>query len=568
MNYESWSIIDAIGKLNKTIYLPAIQRGFVWDTVRVEKLFDSLMGDYPIGSFLFWKIDELHKDDWTSYEFIRDFDEDNPNNKEANLAGVNKDIYLVLDGQQRLSSLFIGLKGSYRYFHYKERKTKLFLNLLKEPKRNEDSPEELAYQFEFRESDKTDTPDKELWYEVGKIMNFEDSEYAKKDISGLVHSLEEERRNNANMLIGRLHTRIHTYKSINYYEEKSQDYDKVVEVFIRANTAGKPLGYSDILLSTATAKWKILNAREEIEQFTDSVNSIGNGYEFGKDFVLKGCLYLTQELEIQYKVKNFTKSNLEKIENNWSNIKKYLEDTVDLISKYGLANKNIIAPNALLPLAFYLLKLGKKNYIESSHIDDVRNQNIIQKWLILVLLKNVFGTSSDTILKRLRDVLLQQKSYGSFPFVELNKELAIEPKFNEAELEKLLLNEYKNKYCYSVLSLLYQGRDWKDKKYHEDHIFPKSEFTEAKLRARGYDGEKVKSYRKYYNTVANLQLLTDSENLDKRAQSFDKWLATRDANFKNRHSIPTLPSYNFDNFIKFIEERRKIVTDKLQTITL
>jgi len=74
MSYESRSIRDALEEINRTYFLPSIQREFVWDTYRVEKLFDSITGDYPISSFLFWKVKEENKKDWISYEFIRNFD--------------------------------------------------------------------------------------------------------------------------------------------------------------------------------------------------------------------------------------------------------------------------------------------------------------------------------------------------------------------------------------------------------------------------------------------------------------------------------------------------------------
>ncbi len=73
MDYESRSIKDIISELNRTIYLPAIQREFVWDTEDIEKLFDSIMGDYPISSFLFWEVKEENKHDWVFYEFIRKY---------------------------------------------------------------------------------------------------------------------------------------------------------------------------------------------------------------------------------------------------------------------------------------------------------------------------------------------------------------------------------------------------------------------------------------------------------------------------------------------------------------
>ena len=111
--------------------------------------------------------------------------------------------------------------------------------------------------------------------------------------------LPEEAQVNANRLIGKLHNRIHATLVGNYYQEKSQDYDKVLQVFVRANSAGQPLAYSDLLLATATAQWDTLDARSEIHNFTDLLNETGTGYKFGKDFVLKACLYLCESLPIQ-----------------------------------------------------------------------------------------------------------------------------------------------------------------------------------------------------------------------------------------------------------------------------
>ena len=117
MNYIAENVSDVVSEyINRTTFLPAIQREFVWETAAVEKLFDSIMSDYPIGSFLFWKIREENKGDWTAYDFIQNFDNEDPHNDETTMAGINRDIYLVLDGQQRMSAFYIGLKGTYRYF--------------------------------------------------------------------------------------------------------------------------------------------------------------------------------------------------------------------------------------------------------------------------------------------------------------------------------------------------------------------------------------------------------------------------------------------------------------------
>lgn len=575
MEYIPIRVSDIIRQVNRDIFLPAIQREFVWGSDRIERLFDSIMADFPIGSFLYWRLEQKHKDEWPIYEFIRDFDSEDPHSPQANMAGIAKDITLVLDGQQRITSLYIGLKGSYRYLYYHWRKTWLYLNLLKPAIPNEDNPEELTYGFAFRESAEPEGNKPQLWYMVGKILDFEDAEDAKADMKSQMANLTEEQRDNANKLIGKLHNRIHTTLVGNYYQETSQDYDKVLQVFVRANSAGQPLEYADLLLATATAKWDNLDARSEIHDFTDSINKIGTGYNFGKDFVLKACLYLSESnkdgqtinLPIQYKVKNFTRNNLRIIEENWQSIKESLTTTVRLISRFGFNDKNVVAPLALLPIAFYLKKRGNSTFDTSSKAEDAEAQVSIRKWFVFSTLKNAFGGSSDTTLTRLRELLAGYNASASFPADILYKSLSIEPWLNETEIDRILRYGYHGRYTNLVLSLLYPDRDWKDAVFHEDHIFPQSEFQARLLKKRGYDEAKVQSYIAKYNLLPNLQLLTDSENLSKNATPFDNWIKTRDAAFRKRHRVPEMISYGFDTFEEFYEKRRNEILRALQGVT-
>jgi hypothetical protein len=566
MEYVPIRISDIIRQINRDIYLPAIQREFVWGTDRIERLFDSIMADFPIGSFLYWLLEQKNKDEWPVYEFIRDFDGESPHNDPANMAGITKDIKLVLDGQQRITSVFIGLRGSYRYFYYRWQKTQLYINLLKRPVPNEDNPEELTYGFAFREGPEPDRDKHQLWYLIGRILDFEDAEDAKSDIKSQLAALSEDERENANKLIGRLHNRIHTTLVGNYYEEKSQDPEKVLQVFVRANSGGLPLEYSDLLLATATAKWETVDARSEIHNFTDSLNEIGNGYSFGKDFVLKACLYLSESLPIQYKVKNFTKKNLHTIEGNWDKIKESLSVTVRLISRFGFNAKNVVAPLALLPIAFYLMKRGNASFDTSSNAEDADAQVAVRQWFVFSTLKNAFGGSSDTTLTRLRELLKTCGPTTAFPADVLYTSLAIEPRFNDAEIDRMLGFAYQGRYTNLVLSLLYPDRDWKDAVFHEDHIFPQSEFQLRALKNRGYDERKVESYLSKYNVLPNLELLTDSENLSKNATPFDEWIRTRDAAFRERHVIPNLPTYGFDTFESFVKARTVLIVAALKAI--
>ncbi len=110
------TIKEAINQIEyKKFLLPAIQREFVWSTDQIQILFDSLMRGYPVGSFLFWKVEKDQLSGFKFYEFIRNYHErDNTHNIKADINGQTE-VTAILDGQQRLTSLLIGLKGTYSY---------------------------------------------------------------------------------------------------------------------------------------------------------------------------------------------------------------------------------------------------------------------------------------------------------------------------------------------------------------------------------------------------------------------------------------------------------------------
>ena len=126
MAYETpLTIAEVMRDISNNKYvLPSIQREYVWDTEQIETLFDSLMQDYPIGAFLFWEIEKSRLQDYDFYEFLRNYHEkNNTHNKKVDLKGSDG-VTAVLDGQQRLTSIYIGLKGSYAYrLKYKQKKS-------------------------------------------------------------------------------------------------------------------------------------------------------------------------------------------------------------------------------------------------------------------------------------------------------------------------------------------------------------------------------------------------------------------------------------------------------------
>ena len=110
------TISEVIENIDNNRYLlPSIQREFEWEHTKIEWLFDSIMRNYPISSFLFWRVEGKTKGSYKFYKFLNSFREEfKTHNEEIPTNGLN-DFTVVLDGQQRLTSLYIGLKGSYAY---------------------------------------------------------------------------------------------------------------------------------------------------------------------------------------------------------------------------------------------------------------------------------------------------------------------------------------------------------------------------------------------------------------------------------------------------------------------
>src|SRR2546425_2842897 len=108
------TIKTTLERMQKHEYaLPAIQREFVWSTDQICTLFDSLMRGYPIGSFLFWRVDRSHRTDFVFYDFVRDYHELTGRHCPRLDIHIDQAVTAILDGQQRLTSLNIGLRGSY-----------------------------------------------------------------------------------------------------------------------------------------------------------------------------------------------------------------------------------------------------------------------------------------------------------------------------------------------------------------------------------------------------------------------------------------------------------------------
>ena len=76
MAYKKKSIKEILDDISHgEMYLPAIQRKYVWKDSQITKLLDSIMLGYPIGTFLFWKVKKavINEKEYSLYEFIKDY---------------------------------------------------------------------------------------------------------------------------------------------------------------------------------------------------------------------------------------------------------------------------------------------------------------------------------------------------------------------------------------------------------------------------------------------------------------------------------------------------------------
>jgi len=328
--------------------------------------------------------------------------------------------------------------------------------------------------------------------------------------------------------------------------------------------------YADLLLSIATAQWETKDAREEIISFVDEINNIGDGFNFTKDFVLKSCLVLSDFKDIAFKVDNFNKANMLKIERNWDQITNAIRIAVGLVSSFGYGRETLTSNNALIPIAYFLNKIeAKDNYISSNKNLDEKAK--IKKWLILSLIKRAFSGQPDNVLRPIRRIIRENEN--SYPLEEIisnfkgtNKTLL----FSDEDIENLLYYKYGQGFTFSVLSLLYPNLDFRNL-FHVDHIFPKSQFGKVNLRQNNISDEDIDTYRYNCNRLGNLQLLEATPNIEKLNRNFGEWLnetypdSLERQEYKKRHLIPDV-DLSLSNFLEFFEKREELIKTKFKGV--
>ena len=574
------TIKDAIDKIHKREYLlPAIQRKFTWKAEQIEMLFDSIMRGYPINSFMFWKVSsDKIKSEYKFYEFIKEFREFFAENNPDIDTTRGPNFEAVIDGQQRLTSLYIGLRGSYAYKLPRKRlkdneecipTRKLYLNLKKSIKQDCDYQKEYDFSFLSKpELEELNRQDEQFWFEVGDILNLDTHQkinkyMTKNNLIGNDYAM--------NALV-QLFSVIHTEKLINYYLQEDEEADKVLEIFIRTNSGGTPLSFSDLLMSIASANWKLIDARKEIERLIEEVNDIGHaGFKIDKDLVLKIFLFLFNE-DIRFKLDNFTHQNIRVFEEHWEGVRKSIISTFELLSKLGFNDKTLRAKNATVPIVYYIYHNGLSGKIERPIYKDSENKRNIGCWLVLSFVKSIFGGQTDSVLKRIRKALKANPG-EAFPADKIMNEFKTDPVKNYAlddDFVEGLLESQKDTYdAFYVLYLLYLHLDFSNQDVHQDHLHPAKFFTNDKYFKENIPQE-VQDFakdKKNWNGIANLQLLDGSQNISKNDMPLKDWVVKNNRTNKDLF-LSEGTSLELKDFKEFILDRRENLKTLLKQIVI
>lgn len=381
------SIINLLEQIkNEDIVLPAIQRDFVWDKDKIRKLLDSIMRGYPIGIILLWET----YNDIQYRSFIKDYQSDVLYTFHDN--SRKKRLKLVLDGQQRLQSLYTALYGTYE-------NTYLYFDILS-GRETEDFRED-KFVFNFFAPQVAENGNQEIISRcqtnsgAGASENFEKEYHLKvqelfaygvkdqlifqdKITKKLNLSFDDKTRMGVNLQIlnhfltkdeNILKTAILDENKPQASPERKSESD-ILEAFVRINREGTPLSRSDLIFSMLKLNWR--ESAETLPEFVHSIN-MGNSFELDSDFVIR-CLFAVSDLGTKFDVDLLRKkSNVEKIQKHFNRCCDAIRSMIDFVQNecWISSSKLLGGYYNLVPLVYYLFHI-RDHQVPMGQTDRVR----------------------------------------------------------------------------------------------------------------------------------------------------------------------------------------------------
>ncbi len=405
-----------------------------------------------------------------------------------------------------------------------------------------DKPED-NYQFEFHA--KTPENDKKhWWFKVGDILELKNVVSYTRE-----HNLGGEE----SALLENLKNAFCTEKLISYFEETEKNLNKVLNIFIRVNSGGVKLSYSDLLMSILTASFSS-NIREKMNELVDTLKDKGFP-NVGKDQVLKTCLLLIGK-DTTFELKNFNKKNIKEIEENWEKITESIYDAAKLLETFGYAGY-LGSAYILSSLAyFYFLNPRMDKNDEEQALKFVRNAQIT----------SYFSSTTDTKLSAIAHNMKEVQTFEAFNH-NLAKHQTWPLKITNDMIEEMMGSSSYAR-VFPILQILYPNLNYKTTTFHIDHIYPKSKFNEKNKKLN-------KDFYECGNHLYNLQLLEGAENIAKRDKDPEVWLKEEYKDnqqaieeYKKRNYIDPTLKLEWENIKEFREKREEAIIKRLKEALL
>ena len=586
--YFSTRITELLDKVNRDLFIPSIQRPYVWEPEQILRLFDSLMRGYPISTFLTWELQPQNVGDWDIYRFVDHFRQGDIHNEPATL-DANRALTLVLDGQQRLTSLLIGLSGSYTVRNGVRGKgagwvTKiLLLDLFQSPdvqdiEEDDDAAtaRELYYGFKFAPIERLPKSDEQnLWFKVADIRDVRDRDQlgACLDRLLMLHpDLSEEQQSLVRSNVTRLWQVVHEEECLAYYMEREQSYDKVLDIFIRANDGGTKLSRSDLLMSMVTLRWSQFNARSETEAVTYKLRKLlDQETAFERDYLLRAGLFFN-DLDFGFQLRNFTPRNIALVESTWSEVTHALQMAAELFKKFGITGGTLTGVNAVMLVGCFIYKQQRGKALADWSVSEA-DQDRIRRWIGAVLFHGVLSGAANVSMEYYRRTLNDRmRETPDFPVAAATQRMAVRGRkmsFDDEAVGRFFAQEPKSRTYRTCLQLLYSRVDWSAGDWQLVQIIPSHRLEEDRLRHKGVASDEIGALQSWSARLGNQMLLSHEEADAYYSMDLGDWVRSRSDEFRQQHCLPDSPElFNELRFLEFLQARRALIRDRLQTVLL
>ena len=555
---NSITIYEALENIKNGKYvMPAFQRQYVWNMEQIEKLWDSILLDYPIATFLFWHVDDDNVS-WDTYfcNFLSEVSFDS--RKQAvsvnyELSNINVKITdtAVLDGQQRLTSLFLSLLGqAYVKQKYARRTTvggtvvKLVIELNKHKLTvDEEEYNSKKYDIKFTEKVGKLSPTQ---FEIKEILGskFPDETTREQAIEAAIVNVPADSKDYARGILNKLYNKIFVEKLIRYTEIQNMNQDDALEMFVRFNSGGKALKKHEITMSILEAYWP--NAKTEFGRL------LVDSYEgFGSDFIVRSALMLYGDVIKS----NINKQIAEDLKNNWQDFKKALKKLETVLKGMKIEVSRFASSwNVLLPIIYFIYY----------NPDYANNLDGIKAYLIRAVLFTYFQSGTTSKLQQMKSNINNNEYEITIDMLEQMNDLRV----TDGKIDDIINSEKGSRVAGEALYFL--GIDWINKtfKYEQDHLHPYDRFDSTK--PISVSMEDWRRWRGNRNRLPNLQLLEGRSNSSKNAMRLvDYYNDMNDeqrAMFRKEALIPDDVSLELENFEDFYEKRKELLTTKIRQL--